>query len=202
MPLALITPPIHHAIQVFGWLGVIGQVIVALFILVGLLALFHVRGPVDWIRWLLWGYELWAAFVVAAIATGGSLFFSQIAGFPPCELCWFQRICMYPLSILLLLMAWRGDNREARYLLPLPIVGVGVSIYYMLIGYGAITEPQACSQSAPGGCGTNWIRAWDFGYLQIETLALTGFLLLIGFLVLATIGEADEAATLPADAER
>jgi hypothetical protein len=75
----------------------------------------------------------------------------------------------------------------------------------MLIGYGAITEPQACTQSAPGGCGTNWIRAWSFGYLQIETLALTAFLLLIGFLVLASIGEADEpvtTATLPAHAER
>src|SRR2546421_436431 len=85
------------------------------------------RGPLNGIRRLLWGYELWAAFVVAAIATGGSLFFSQIANFPPCELCWFQRICMYPLSILTLLMALASDNRAARYLFPLPIVGAGVS---------------------------------------------------------------------------
>jgi len=200
MPLALITPPIHHAIQVFGWLGVIGQVIVALFILVGLLALFHVRGPVDWIRWLLWGYELWAAFVVAAIATGGSLFFSQIAGFPPCELCWFQRICMYPLSILLLLMAWNNDNRAARYLFPLPIVGAGVSIYHLLIENKVIKEPTACLASATGGCGTKWIN--ELGYITIPTLALTGFLLLIGFLVLATTETTEQAATLPAHAER
>jgi disulfide bond formation protein DsbB len=202
MILALITPPIRDAIYAFSALGVAGQVLVALMLLVGLLALLGVRAPLDGIRRWLWGYELWAAFVVAAVATGGSLFFSQIADFPPCELCWFQRICMYPLSILLLIMAWHGDNRAARYLLPLPVVGVGVSIYHMLIGYGAIAEPQACSQSAPGGCGTNWISAWSFGYLQIETLALTAFLLLIGFLVLATAGEADEVATLPAHAER
>ena len=197
MPLALITPPIHHAIQVFGWLGVIGQVIVALFILVGLLALFHVRGPVDWIRRLLWGYELWAAFVVAAIATGGSLFFSQIAGFPPCELCWFQRICMYPLSILLLLMAWNNDNRAARYLFPLPIVGAGVSIYHLLIENKVITEPTQCLISAPGGCATKWIN--EFGYVTIPTLALTGFVLLIGFLALAVAGDED-GATLSGDA--
>src|SRR5438128_907152 len=80
--------------------------------------------------------------------------------------------------------------------------GLGVSICHMLIGYGAIKEPTACSLSAPGGCGTNWIESWSFGYLQIETLALTGFLLLIGFLVLATTGEADATATLPAHAER
>jgi disulfide bond formation protein DsbB len=192
----------HDTIVALSVLGVVGQVLIATLILVGVLALFGVRAPLDEIRRWLWGYELWAAFIVAAIATGGSLFFSQVAHFQPCELCWFQRICMYPLSILLLIVAWHGDNRTARYLLPLPIVGAGVSIYHMLIGYGAIAEPNACSVSAPGGCGTNWIRAWDFGYLQIETLALTGFLLLIGFLVLATAGEADETATLPADAER
>jgi len=192
----------HDTIVALSVLGVVGQVLVALLVLIGLLALAGIRAPLDGIRRLLWGYELWGAFVVAAIATGGSLFFSQVAHFPPCELCWFQRICMYPLSILLLIIAWHGDNRAARYLLPLPVVGAGVSIYHMLIGYGAISEPNACSVSALGGCGTNWIRAWDFGYLQIETLALTGFLLLIGFLVLATIGDADETATLPADAER
>jgi disulfide bond formation protein DsbB len=193
----------HDTIVALSVLGVVGQVLVAILILVGLLALFGVRGPLDGIRRLLWGYELWAAFVVAAIATGGSLFFSQIANFPPCELCWFQRICMYPLSILTLLMAWHGDNRAARYLLPLPVVGAGVSIYHLLIENQVIKEPQACLASAPGGCAVKWIN--EFGYITIPTLALTGFLLLIGFLVLATAEEAEEAeapATLPAHAER
>jgi len=197
-----VTPTIRDVIYAYSGLGVTGQVIVGLMILIGVLALLGVRAPLDAIRRLLWGYELWAGFLVAALATGGSLFYSDIAPFTPCELCWYQRICMYPMSILLLLMAWRGDNRAARYLFPLPIAGVCVSIYHMLIGYGAIKEPHACSLSAPGGCGTNWIAPWGFGYLQIETLALTGFLLLIGFLLLATTGETDETATLPAHAER
>jgi disulfide bond formation protein DsbB len=183
-------------------LGVVGQVLVAIGIVVALLALAGVRGPLDWIRNLLWGYELWGAFVVAAIATGGSLFYSQVAGFIPCEFCWFQRVLMYPLSILTLLIAARGDNRAARYLIPLPIVGAGTSIYHMLIEQDVIHEPKACSLSAPGGCGTNWIANHSFGYLTIPTLALTAFLLLIGFLVLASTGEADVPATLPAHAER
>lgn len=187
-------------VWVFSGLGVAGQVLVALLLLIGLLALLGNRGPLAMLRGWLWGYELWAAFIVAAVATGGSLYYSEVAGFIPCELCWFQRIFMYPLSIILLLMAIWGENRAARYVLALPVVGAGVSIYHMLIGYGAITEPQACSRSAPGGCGTNWIAHWGFGYLQIETLALTAFLLLIGFLVLASAGTADNAATLPADA--
>jgi len=182
-------------------LGVVGQVLVGLGIVVGLLALVGVRAPLDWIRNLLWGYELWGAFVVAAIATGGSLFYSQVAGFIPCEFCWFQRMMMYPLSILTLLIAARGDNRAARYLLPLPVVGAGTSIYHMLLEHHVIKEPGACTLTG-GGCTANWIALHSFGYLTIPTLALTAFLLLIGFLVLASTGESDAPATLPAHAER
>jgi len=182
-------------------LGVVGQVLVALGIVVGVLALVGVRGPLDWIRNLLWGYELWGAFVVAAIATGGSLFYSEVRGFIPCEFCWFQRMMMYPLSILTLLIAVRGDNRAARYLLPLPVVGAGTSIYHMLLEHHVIKEPGACTLTG-GGCTANWIALHSFGYLTIPTLALTAFLLLIGFLVLASTGESEVPATLPAHAER
>jgi disulfide bond formation protein DsbB len=198
--LALLSPAVHDTIVALAALGVAGQVIVALLLLVGLLALLRLVLPLDGLRRLLWGYELWAGFVVAAIATGGSLFFSEIAGYPPCELCWFQRICMDPLSILLLIVAVHGDHRAARYVLPLPVVGAGVSIYHLLVENGVVHESQACVASAPGGCAVKWIN--EFGYMTIPTLALTGFLLLIGFLVLASSGQSAEAATLPAHAER
>ena len=184
-------------------LGVVGQVLVALGLLIGLLALVGVRRPLAGLRRLVWGYELWGAFVVASIATGGSLFYSQVAGFIPCEFCWFQRVLMYPLSILTLLLAARADNRAARYLIPLPVVGAGTSIYHMLIERDVIKEPKACSINLPGGCGVNWIVNHSFGYLTIPTLALTAFLLLLGFLVLASAGadeSEDQAATLPAHA--
>lgn len=183
-------------------LGVVGQVIVGLGLVVGLLALLGLRAPLDRIRSLLWGFELWGAFVVASIATGGSLFYSQVAGFTPCEFCWFQRVLMYPLSILTLFLAVRGDNRAARYLIPLPAVGAGTSIYHMLIERGVIAQPNECTINGPG-CAVNWIATHSFGYLTIPTLALTAFLLLIGFLVLASTGEdgtEDEVATLPAHA--
>jgi disulfide bond formation protein DsbB len=192
----------QDTVIILSVLGVVGQVLIVLALIVGVLALFGVSGPLDWIRNLLWGYELWGAFVVAAIATGGSLFYSQVAHFVPCEFCWYQRVLMYPLSILTLLIAARGDNRSARYLLPLPIVGAGTSIYHMLIQYGAIKESAACSAVIPGACGINWISNHSFGYLSIPTLALTAFLLIIGFLLLASAGEADAPATLPAHAER
>jgi disulfide bond formation protein DsbB len=188
----------HDVIVGLAVLGVVGQALAGLLILIALAAALSVRAPLRGVRSLLWGYELWAAFVVAAVATGGSLFFSQVASFIPCELCWFQRICMYPLSIVLLLAAVRGDYRVARYVLPLPLVGACVSVYHILVENHVVGETSQCSLSAPGGCATKWIN--QFGYMTIPTLALTGFVLLIGFLALASVGEASAPATLPADA--
>src|SRR5580765_1886881 len=194
----------RHALFGFSYLAVAGQVLVALLLVLTVLWLVGVRGPLETVRRWIWGYELWAAFIVAAVATGGSLFYSEIERFHPCELCWYQRLCMYPLSITLLLIAWYGANRVARYVLPLAVVGAGVSIYHMLIQYDVIKEPSQCSASAAGGCKFNWLEVpsqnASFGYLAIPTLACTAFLLLIGFLVLASTGTADDAATLPANA--
>jgi disulfide bond formation protein DsbB len=180
----------HDVIVALSVLGVVAQVVVGLLILVGLAALIGARGPLAAIRSAIWGYELWLAFVVTAVATGGSLFFSEIAGYIPCELCWFQRICMYPLSIATLLAALVNDHRAARYLLPLPLVGAGVSVYHLLVENGVVEQAQACLVSAPGGCATKWIN--EFGYMTIPTLALTGFLLALAFLLFAVAGPTDE----------
>jgi disulfide bond formation protein DsbB len=173
----------HDVIVILAVLGVIGQVVAAALLVVGLLALVRVRGPLQALRSAVEGYELWLAFLVAAIATGGSLFFSEIAHFVPCELCWYQRICMYPLSITTLLAALFDDPRAARYLLPLPVVGAGVSVYHLLVENGVVGESLTCRISAPGGCGVKWIN--EFGYMTIPTLALTAFALVFAFLLLA-----------------
>ena len=173
----------HDVDVLLAVLGVAGQVVLAGLAIAGVLALFGERRPLDAIRQALWGYELWLAFLVSASATAGSLFYSEIANYVPCELCWFQRICMYPLSILTLLMALANDHRAARYLLPLPIVGAGLAIYHMLVERGVVGQSAGCSISAPGGCATKWVD--EFGYLTIPTLTLTAFALVLAFLVLA-----------------
>ena len=175
----------HAFIVTLAVLGVIGQVLAAALLLVGALWVVGVRAPLAFLRSTVWGYELWLAFVVAAVATAGSLFFSEIAHFVPCELCWYQRICMYPLSITTLLAALLNDHRVARYLLPFPVVGAGVSTYHLLVENGVIKQTQACLVSAPGGCATKWIN--EFGYMTIPTLALTGFALAFAFLLLAAV---------------
>jgi disulfide bond formation protein DsbB len=177
----------HDVIVTIAALGVAGQVLAALLLLVGLAWLAGLRGAGETLRRLLEGYDLWLVFLVSSIATGGSLFFSEVAGFVPCELCWYQRICMYPLSIVSLLAALADDRRVARYLLPLPLVGAGVSVYHLLVENGVVKQSQICELSAPGGCATKWIT--EFGYVTIPTLALTGFALCFAFLLLATFRE-------------
>jgi disulfide bond formation protein DsbB len=188
---------IHTTIVIFSALAVVAQVLALALALIGVLALVGVRAPLRAVRRGLWGYELWTAFVVAALATGGSLFMSEIAGFVPCDLCWFQRICMYPLSLLLLFAAWNGDYKFARYLLPFPIIGACVSVYHLLIENQVISEPTSCKIGG-AGCAVKWVN--EFGYVTIPTMALSAFLLLIGFLSLAIAGADDEGATLPAGA--
>jgi disulfide bond formation protein DsbB len=172
----------HDTIVVLAVLGVVGQALFVLLLLVG----WRIRA---WLE----GYELWFVFLVSAIATGGSLFFSEIANFVPCELCWFQRICMYPLSIVTLLAALANDRRAARYLLLLPLVGAGVSVYHLLVENGVVEQARACLISAPGGCATKWIN--EFGFMTIPTLALTGFALCFAFLLLAALPPATVTRT-------
>ena len=185
----------HAFIVTLAVLGVIGQVVAVALVLIGVLWLGGVRAPLEVLRSAIWGYELWLVFVVAAVATAGSLFFSEIAHFVPCELCWYQRICMYPLSITTLLAALANDRRAARYLLPLPLVGAGVSIYHLLVENGVVHQTQACLLSAPGGCAVKWMN--EFGHVTIPALALTAFALAFAALLSAAIGAPQE---LPAAA--
>src|SRR5213592_1975610 len=152
----------HTVIVTLAAFGVAGAILVGLLAVAAGAWLVGLRAPLAALRHASWGYELWAAFAVTAVATGGSLFFSEIAGFIPCELCWYQRICMYPLTIASLLAAAANDRRVSRYLLPLPVAGAGVSVYNLLIENGAIKEPSACLVGG-AGCAVKWIN--EFGYM-------------------------------------
>src|SRR3954452_7905929 len=134
------------------------------------------------VRETLLGGELWIAWVIALTAMLGSLYFSEIAHFEPCRLCWFQRVCMYPLAVLLFGMALRRDARNALlYAMPMAVIGAGVSIYQEYIIYHPEAETAGCKQGV--SCAVVWIE--KFGYIQIPTLALTAFLSIAALLALA-----------------
>lgn len=130
------------------------------------------------------------AFTAALIATSGSLFFSEIAGYEPCKLCWFQRIFMYPLAVMFAIAIWKKDVQVKRYALPLAAIGAPIAAYhYGLQAYNAIS-PIASSCSATGpSCASTPIMT--FGFITIPFMALVAFLIIIVSMVF--LGRGKEA---------
>lgn len=115
----------------------------------------------------------YAAWIIALIATVGSLFFSEVMQLPPCVLCWYQRIAMYPLVLVVgagILM--RDGRRMKYYALPLALVGLAISIYHNLLYYGILPESiTPCMQGV--SCTSRQIE-W-LGFITIPLMALTAF---------------------------
>lgn len=131
---------------------------------------------------LLRGKELWVAWGLALIATLGSLYFSEIRHFVPCRLCWFQRIGMYPMTVILLVGALRKDGRAAvQYALAFPIFGAIVSLYHLYIEAHPGAESASCKVGV--ACSVKWIN--ELGYLTIPMLALTVFVSIFAVLLFA-----------------
>lgn len=124
---------------------------------------------------------LWLAWLVATVSTAGSLYYSEIAGFTPCRLCWVQRGFMYPLVIVLGIAAWRNAVRVRRFVIPWVLLGAGVSTYHYLEQHFPSLDAGACSVTNP--CSAAWV--WEFGFLSIPYMALSGFLVIAALLLIA-----------------
>lgn len=119
---------------------------------------------------------VWLAFLVAAGSTLGSLYFSEIADFVPCRLCWFQRIAMYPLAVVLLVGAIRKDRAVRWYAGPLAIIGAAIAGWHTLIEWRPQLDNGECELTGPS-CTYVWFR--EFGFISLATMALTGFLTIL-----------------------
>jgi hypothetical protein len=139
------------------------------------------RAALATVRAYLAGLELPLAWTVAAVATSGSLFFSEVVGFVPCRLCWYQRYAMYPLVALLALAAFGRLRPYVPLFLAVALVGLAVSVHHHYIERNPETESASCRAGIP--CSTRWI--WEFGYISIPVLAGTAFALISILLVAA-----------------
>ncbi|MCK9215368.1 MAG: disulfide bond formation protein B [Rhodoferax sp.] len=129
-------------------------------------------------RWTL----VFSAWLVAAMATLGALFMSEIMGFAPCVLCWWQRIFMFPLVLVLALGLFPFDPKVLRYALPLATMGLLVAGFHVLLTMGIVPETLApCRDGVP--CKTLQIE-W-FGFVTIPLLSFFAFLVLNLLLVTA-----------------
>ena len=122
--------------------------------------------------WLL----IFSAWLIAAVSTLGSLFFSEVMELIPCVLCWYQRIFLFPLAIILLIGLFPLDKKVVNYALPLAIIGLIFTVYHCLLFFGVIPENlQPCSQGV--SCTDDNMEL--FGFLPIPLLALIAFLMII-----------------------
>lgn len=120
------------------------------------------------------------AFLVALVATAGSLYYSEVRHFTPCIMCWYQRILMYPLAVILGIAAFRNDRGIAVYGVPLAAIGLLASLFHIkLETWGG---SNFCAKTGPS-CEIAYFH--QFGYITIAVMAASAFALII---TLLTIG--------------
>ncbi|MCB0126041.1 MAG: c-type cytochrome [Caldilineaceae bacterium] len=135
--------------------------------------------------------SLYIALTAAWIAMCGSLYFSEVAGYIPCTFCWYQRILMYPLAVIIAVGLWRQDQQLPFFVLPLSVVGIGVSTYHYLLQKTTLfSELSTCQVGVP--CSGIWIN-W-LGFITIPFLALIAFFVITVMSFIAW--QAGEPATI------
>ena len=136
-------------------------------------------GAVEWLD-AVGAVSLWAAWLVAAVTTMGSLYYSQVAHYLPCELCWFQRICMYPLAVVLLVAAIARDQQVWRYVIGPAVIGIAIAAYHTQLQ--AYPEQHTfCSTVNP--CTTRYV--WEFGFVSLPFMALSAFCFIVTMMLIA-----------------
>lgn len=121
-------------------------------------------------------YGIKFAFVVALTATLGSLFYSEIAGYTPCKLCWFERIFMYPQVVILGMAVWKKDKNIIDYSMVLLIVGAFIAGYHYLMQVGFISALPCSALGYSASCSQRFVM--QYGYITIPMMALTAFILI------------------------
>jgi disulfide bond formation protein DsbB len=166
--------------NIFSILTIVGQLIILL-ALVFVLFFRKKKNPL-----LIFGAKNGTLFalVVAVIATSGSLFYSEVAGYQPCELCWFQRILMYPQVILLSVAFLMKDKNIPNYLIPVSLIGMGIAAYHYILQLGL--APAVCS-TVGISVSCSQTPFMQFGYITIPMMSLTAFSLIVLYMTVQKI---------------
>lgn len=127
-------------------------------------------------------FALPLAWFVAAVTTVGSLYYSKVQGYVPCELCWYQRICMYPFAVILGIAAFRRTPSVRVYAIPVLAIGAAIAAYHSWIqAYPPSNGTSFCSATA--SCTERYV--WEFGFISLPFMALSAFVVMIALLSIA-----------------
>ncbi|QLG70041.1 MAG: Disulfide bond formation protein, BdbC-like [Candidatus Woesebacteria bacterium] len=124
--------------------------------------------------------------LVSLVATAGSLFLSEIAHFEPCKLCWFQRIFMYPLPLILGISIYKRIREVTSFVLPFSLIGSIIALYH----YYVQTNPQALAPCSIVGFSVSCSERFFtyFGYITIPWMSFSAFFLIFVFMILGGRG--------------
>jgi len=125
-------------------------------------------------------HGLLLAWLVACAGTALSLVYSEVAGYEPCQLCWLQRIFIYPQVALLGLAWWRHDDHIIDYSLLLALIGGAIALYHTYIGYGGTPLVTCGADELADPCAKRYV--FEFGYVTLPLMSLTAFLFVLGLL--------------------
>jgi len=121
------------------------------------------------------------AWITALVSVAGSLFFSEVMRLPPCSLCWYQRVAIYPLVLIIGASILTRDDRLKLYALPLALLGLAVAAYHNLLYYGIIPETVApCEEGVP----CNAVQLELLGFITIPLMGLVAFAAIVACLLL------------------
>jgi disulfide bond formation protein DsbB len=118
---------------------------------------------------------LFSAWLIALVSTLGALFSSEIMGLEPCVLCWYQRIAMFPLALMLTVALLPFDTRVVRYALPLALVGAVTAAYHTLLVWGLVPKDLVPCGQGPS-CAE--VKFELLGFITLPLLSLTAFVLI------------------------
>ena len=132
-----------------------------------MLDLLHMQKTLHWLQ----KHALYIVLLQAIVAMLGSLYLSDIKGYAPCVLCWYQRICMYTLVPILLIGFFRGDEKVYHYVTPIAFVGWLFALYHNLLYTGIFYAGDSCSFGI--SCTTKYVEY--FGFITIPLMSFTAF---------------------------
>ena len=185
-------PDFEVATNFFLVLTLAADAVVAVVVLLGLFALVSRRGREVWhsVAGAVGPQGVLVAWIVALVTTAGSLYYSEHLGFVPCELCWYQRIAMYPLAVILGVGFLRRDRKVWITALPFVVVGAPLSLYHWLVErVPSFAESSSCSLVAP--CSTPYFE--KLGFVTLAWMCMSSFLLIGSLLALAATWARDAA---------
>jgi disulfide bond formation protein DsbB len=179
-------PSVRFTTNFFLVLTIVADVTIVVAVLFGLGALVSEKARNAWraVAAAFGPQALLVAWIVAIVTTLGSLYYSEHAGFVPCELCWYQRILMYPLVIVLGVGWLRRDRLAWITAAPFVVIGAPISIYHWLVErVPSFAESSSCSIVAP--CTAPYFE--KLGFVTLAWMALSSFLLIGVLLVVAAL---------------